>query len=61
MAKSSSSCTRSQFNICEQELISIEEVLIIQCIVTIESCGIVQGFEKYSCKTLCNNKKHTCF
>ncbi|GFS77145.1 KRAB-A domain-containing protein 2 [Nephila pilipes] len=45
--------SRSQFGICERELISIEEVpnidTMLRSIATAESCGTGKGFKKCSC------------
>ncbi|GFV57031.1 hypothetical protein TNCV_2931541 [Trichonephila clavipes] len=51
--------SRNQFSICQQELISIEEVLNIdttlRSVATAQSCSNGQGFKKCSCKKkMCN-------
>lgn len=52
--------SHSQFSVCEQELISIEEVPNIETslrsVGTAQSTCTGQGFKKCSCKTQCDNK-----
>ena len=57
--------SRSQFSVCEQKLIKIEEVpdveISLRSVGTAQSLGTGQGFKKCSCKTKCVNKKCFCF
>lgn len=57
--------SRSQFSVCEQKLIKIEEVpdveISLRSVATAQSLGTGQGFKKCSCKTQCVNKKCFCF
>ncbi|GFV35252.1 KRAB-A domain-containing protein 2 [Trichonephila clavipes] len=57
--------SRSQFRICERELISIEEVPNIdttfRSVATAQSCGARLGFKKCSGTKMCNSKKCACF
>ncbi|GFT76297.1 CRC domain-containing protein [Trichonephila clavipes] len=53
--------SRSQFSICQRELISIEEVpnidSTLRSVATAQSYGTGQGFKKCSCKEMCYGKK----
>ncbi|KAI4455684.1 hypothetical protein MML48_9g00014052 [Holotrichia oblita] len=49
--------SRSEFSVCEQKLIRIEEVpdveISLRSVATAQSLGTGQGFKKCSCKTQC--------